>query len=116
MRRPGVARQVWLRKSCGGQSSRLTDGNFISYNQRTGGAPARVQRHRRSATLGDALTCITAVGNDGCELAPRTRSRTSRAFTTRRSIENEGFLRADAMLAVVWLTDDDDCSALESIA
>ena len=86
----------------------LTNGNFISYNQRTGGAPDT--NFTGVTALADALTCITAVGNDGCDY-PQPLEAAYRALHDTTILENEGFLRSDAMLVIVWVTDGDDCSA-----
>ena len=85
----------------------LTDGNFIAYNQRTAGAP---EGNFGTFALADAITCITAVGDQGCGF-PQPLEAAYRALHDTTILENEGFLRPDAMLVVMWLTDGDDCSA-----
>ncbi|HEU4731920.1 MAG TPA: hypothetical protein VFT22_28690, partial [Kofleriaceae bacterium] len=60
-------------------------------------------------TLDQALSCISQVGDAGCGFeAPLEAMK--RALDGSRP-ENAGFLRAGAFLAVVILTDEDDCSA-----
>lgn len=60
-------------------------------------------------TLDEALSCISHVGDAGCGFeAPLEAMK--RALDGSRP-ENAGFLRPGAFLAVVILTDEDDCSA-----
>ena len=62
-----------------------------------------------SGTLPDALSCISSVGDAGCGLeAPLEAMK--RALDGSHP-ENAGFVRRGALLAVVILTDEDDCSA-----
>ena len=57
----------------------------------------------------DAFNCISAVGNDGCGFEHQLES-PYRALHDDIP-ENAGFLRDDALLMVVLVTDEDDCSA-----
>jgi hypothetical protein len=67
----------------------------------------RTQNYTGSLT--DALSCISHTGENGCGLeAPLEAMK--RALDGSRP-ENAGFLRRGALLAVVLLTDEDDCSA-----
>jgi hypothetical protein len=60
-------------------------------------------------TLAEALSCISHVGENGCGFeAPLEAMK--RALDGSRP-ENAGFLRQGAFLAIVMLTDEDDCSA-----
>jgi hypothetical protein len=60
-------------------------------------------------TLDEALSCISHVGETGCGFeAPLEAMR--RALDGSHH-ENDGFLRQGAFLAIVMLTDEDDCSA-----
>jgi hypothetical protein len=62
-----------------------------------------------SGSLADALSCISHVNDNGCGFeAPLEAMK--RALDGSRP-ENAGFLRSGAFLAVVILTDEDDCSA-----
>lgn len=62
-----------------------------------------------TGTLPDALSCISSVGDAGCGLeAPLEAMK--RALDGSHP-ENAGFVRRGALLAVVILTDEDDCSA-----
>ncbi|MCA9664490.1 MAG: VWA domain-containing protein [Myxococcales bacterium] len=55
----------------------------------------------------DAFTCIARLGTDGCGFEAQLES-------ARRALQpnaNPGFLRDNAFLAIVFITDEDDCSA-----
>ncbi|HEX4453602.1 MAG TPA: hypothetical protein VH143_22175 [Kofleriaceae bacterium] len=65
-----------------------------------------------TGTLEDALSCIAPVGDTGCGFE-------AQMLATQRALdgthpENAGFLRADADLMIVMLTDEDDCSVIDS--
>jgi hypothetical protein len=57
--------------------------------------------------------CLITVGSAGCPFGHPLASiaRALGADGTPPPAENQGFLRADAMLAIILLTDEDDCSA-----
>jgi hypothetical protein len=65
-----------------------------------------------TGNLADVFTCISAVGESGCgfeqELASVTRA--LGADGRPAPAANQGFLRDDAFLFIVILTDEDDCS------
>ncbi|HEY1551116.1 MAG TPA: hypothetical protein VGG28_24975 [Kofleriaceae bacterium] len=64
-------------------------------------------------TLEDALSCIASpIGDTGCGFEAQMLS-TQRALDGTHA-ENAGFLRADADLMIVMLTDEDDCSVVDS--
>jgi len=62
--------------------------------------------------LEDVFTCIAAVGESGCgfEQPLAAVARALGADGQPPPEENQGFLRADAFLLIVLLTDEDDCS------
>lgn len=60
--------------------------------------------------LETTLRCMSAVGENGCGFEQSLEA-AYRALRDTSIEDNTGFLRADALLAVVWLTDEDDCSA-----
>lgn len=64
-----------------------------------------------SGTLEHALACIAPVGANGCGLEGQLQS-IVRALNGQNP-ENAGFLRPDADLAIVILTDEDDCSIVD---
>jgi hypothetical protein len=73
------------------------------------GAPGGGRTVNYTGSLPDALSCISSVGDGGCGFeSPLEAIR--RALDGSRP-ENAGFLRRGALLAVVILTDEDDCSA-----
>ncbi len=57
----------------------------------------------------DAFTCIAKLGTGGCGFE-NTLEAARRALDPSLNV-NPGFLRAGALLAIVFLTDEDDCSA-----
>jgi hypothetical protein len=82
-----------------------TDDAFLSDLALPGGA----RQVNYTGALADALSCISSVGDTGCGLeAPLEAMR--RALDGSHP-ENAGFVRPGALLAVVILTDEDDCSA-----
>jgi hypothetical protein len=62
-------------------------------------------------TIEQAFTCIAALGDQGCGFEHQLESMAV-ALGARGQIpqENQGFLRADAALAMVMITNEDDCS------
>ncbi len=75
---------------------------FIDYDSSTGTSNVG------TLDLATAFNCISAVGTGGCGFEAPLES-VYRALTS--PSVNPGFLRDDALLVVVWLTDEDDCSA-----
>jgi len=59
--------------------------------------------------LGDAFACIARLGTGGCGFEQPLES--MRRALAPDNVANAGFLRDDALLAVVFITDEDDCSA-----
>ena len=57
--------------------------------------------------------CIAAVGENGCGFEHQLGAvaRALGADGARAPVENDGFLRPDAALAIVLVSDEDDCSA-----
>jgi hypothetical protein len=63
-------------------------------------------------TIDDAFACIANVGTSGCGLEHQIASgATALGFRGTVPATNVGFLRPDAFLAVVFITNEDDCSA-----
>jgi hypothetical protein len=62
--------------------------------------------------LADVFTCIASVGNSGCgfEQPLAAVARALGADGRPMPAENQGFLRQDALLFIVMVTDEDDCS------
>jgi hypothetical protein len=78
-------------------------GNFLSDIERTDGTRER----NYTGTLADAFVQLADAGAAGCTYA-RPLGAMWRALTDNAA--NQGFLRDDAFLAVVFVTSDDDCS------
>jgi hypothetical protein len=81
-----------------------TDGSFLRYNQLLGtsNVPA-------GSTLEATLGCMAAVGEVGCGFEQPLEA-AYRALHDNIA-ENVGFLRPDGILVVLFITDEDDCSA-----
>ncbi len=82
-------------RTCG-----LSAGNFLTY--KNGGAAVNF-----TGSIEDAFSCMAKVGTAGCSFEHSLES-------MRRALhapENKGFIRDGAYLAVVIITDEDDCSA-----
>jgi hypothetical protein len=58
----------------------------------------------------DAFTCIAAVGDQGCGFEGQLKSVRWALDPQNVPQGNEGFLRNDALLAVILITNEDDCS------
>lgn len=104
--RPGGDRgQFRSKETCGlmGGSRFIT-----SYNQGT--------QNNFSGQLSDVFSCIADLGIGGCGFEHQLQSiRVALSESVEPSFAesaNKGFLRRDAYLAIVMLTDEDDCSAV----
>jgi hypothetical protein len=71
-----------------------------------------------SGNLEDVFSCIASLGENGCgfehQFAAITRA--LGADGQAPPVENQGFLRPEAYLAVVMITNEDDCSASPGVA
>jgi hypothetical protein len=71
------------------------------------------QNRNYTGPIEDVFTCIAALGESGCgfehQLAAMTRA--LGADGRPAPAENQGFLRPDAVLGIVLVTNEDDCSA-----
>jgi hypothetical protein len=83
------------------------DGRFIRDVARADGGRDR----NYSGSLAETFACIAQVGPDGCGFEQHLLA-IARALDGSVP-ENAGFLRKDAFLAIVILSDEDDCSARE---
>jgi hypothetical protein len=71
-----------------------------------------------TGALPDVFTCIAALGEQGCGFEHQFAAIT-RALGVDGNpapAENAGFLRPDALLAIVMITNEDDCSAAPGVA
>jgi hypothetical protein len=82
-------------------------GAFISDVEGPGGS--RVTNY--SGSFADTFSCIARLGTDGCGFEQTLKS--MRKALDGSNPQNAGFLREDANLAVLFLTDEDDCSAFD---
>jgi hypothetical protein len=65
-----------------------------------------------TGTLADALTCIALLGDKGCGFEAQLEA--MKLALDGSQPRNAGFVRDGAYLAVVFLTDEDDCSVVEN--
>ena len=75
------------------------------------GAGGRITNYS-AATLSEAFACIAGVGIDGCGFEQPLE--TMKRALDGSNAENAGFLREDALLAVIIVSDEDDCSVSDS--
>ncbi len=84
--------------------------NFIDYNQLQKDASGVPNSNLPTGqSLATTFGCMASVGQMGCGFEHQLES-VYRALHDKPA-ENHDFLRDDALLAVMWLTDEDDCSA-----
>jgi hypothetical protein len=71
--------------------------------------PDGTRTRNYTGTLSETFACISQLGVNGCGFEQQLES-------MRRALDgrNEGFLRPDASLGVIFLTDEDDCSAFDT--
>ena len=81
--------------------------NYIIY---TNGAPAT---QNFTGDISNVFSCIAALGDQGCGFEHQFESvlRALGADGAAAPAQNSGFLRADAYLAIILITNEDDCSA-----
>jgi len=84
------------------------DGRFLVDVADPGGG--RVRNY--TGSFGEALACIGDVSRDGCGFEQPLEA--MRRALDGSNPENDGFLRDDAFLAVILVTDEDDCSASDA--
>jgi hypothetical protein len=85
--------------------------NFIQYTFAASGTPA--SNLPPGQDLLKTLQCMASVGDNGCGFEHQLES--SYAALHNNLPENAGFLRDDAILAVVYLTNEDDSSAAPDV-
>jgi hypothetical protein len=66
-------------------------------------------RNNFEGDLGSAFACLAALGTSGCGFEQHLGA-ARRALDSDQPLENEGFLRPSALLGLVILADEDDCS------
>ncbi len=70
-------------------------------------------RNYTGESLGDVFGCISSLGTVGCDFEQPLES--MRLALTPDNAHNEGFLRESSVLAIVLITDEDDCSAKDDL-
>ena len=83
------------------------DGSYLRDVARPDGSRDR----NFTGTITEAFSCAATLGTTGCGFEQPLEA--VRRALDGRYPEHAGFLRADALLLVVFLTDEDDCSALD---
>lgn len=84
--------------------------NFISYNQLLKDASGAPQSNLPPGQdLAKTFSCMASVGDKGCGFEQPLEA-VYKAIHDKPA-ENHDFIRDDALLVVVWVTDEDDCSA-----
>ncbi len=91
----------------GGPGCPDIDGRFLVDEDDGQGGRAR----NFTTTIGEAFACAAAFGIDGCGFEQPLEA--MRRALDGSNPENAGFLRDDALLLVVFLTDEDDCSVFD---
>jgi hypothetical protein len=91
--------RLQVRPDCGVDTSR---GRYLI--SQDGGNTTNFQ-----GDISDVFACIATIGTNGCGFEHQLQS--VRMALSGLVNENNGFLRPDAHLAVVYITDEDDCSA-----
>ncbi len=86
---------------------------FISKVEGTTNIPVAMELDPMSGKMVDrgpirAFQCMALVGDSGCGIEGQLEG-SKRALDGHRS-ENSGFLRSNSVLAVIYITDEDDCS------
>lgn len=86
------------------KTSANLNGAFFITDSAEGGA-------NYTGTLTEAFSSIASLGTGGCGFEAQLES--MRLALNGTNAENEGFLRDEAFLAVIFITDEDDCSVQE---
>ncbi len=81
---------------------------FIKYKFGAGGATTNLPNGTDATALVNEFTCMASVGAKGCGFEHQLESVYAALHNTK---ENAGFLRSDALLTVVFVTNEDDGSA-----
>ena len=86
----------------------LTDGGRYIVNLADPDAPGGRAVNFTTASMAEQFACMASLGVGGCGFEQHFESM-RRALDNR--VDNGGFLRDDAFLAVIFIQDEDDCSA-----
>ena len=105
---PAVSASLTNCSHVGNDTKSGMSANYIDYNQIT---------HTNNLPTGQdvktTFTCMASVGDTGCGFEHQLESafRALKQDNADTATANQGFLRDDALLVVVFVTDEDDCSA-----
>jgi hypothetical protein len=104
----GILQNALVGLTCNGVT--LTDHFLAVHTDATSG---QLVSNYGSASLADAFGCIADLGESGCGFEHQFASvvRALGADGASAPAENAGFLRPEAFLAVILVTNEDDCSA-----
>jgi hypothetical protein len=107
----GVLQNTPKGTTCGASQLNIATERFLRWAIVSG-----VEQRNFSGDIADAFACYAAVGVSGCAFEQQLASVQAAldgCATTQGCTQtaNKGFLRSDAYLAVILLTDEDDCSA-----
>ena len=76
--------------------------------------PSQAPDHDRIDALAHDFGCIAVIGTDGCGFEqPLAAARKAVGVHSMVGGANEGFLRRDTILAILFVADEDDCSAAD---
>jgi hypothetical protein len=109
----GVLQNTPLGTTCGTASLDQASARYLTYAVDPDGGPAITNF---SGDIADAFACYASVGTGGCGFEHQLASVKAALDgcdepTGCTQTQNQGFLRSDAYLAVIVVTDEDDCSA-----
>lgn len=96
----------------GGTGCPRPDDAWISYNPDTGATNVRSSGGDPVDQVAEAFTCMAKLGAAGCGYEQQLEA--ARLALDPAVQTNPGFVRDEALLAVVFITDEDDCSAADT--
>ena len=94
--------QATPRAPAGGCAAEASNGRFLI-------ALEGAARTNYTGDIADAFACIAPLGTAGCGFEQHLAA-ARRALDADQPLENDGFLRAEALLGLVVVADEDDCS------
>ncbi len=93
--------------TCAQQNCSNIDGRDLIFYENEYGCP-RCKNYQGS--LEEVFSCYADVGIYGCGFEQQLEA-VRKALDVKETVENKGFLRQDAFLSIIVVTDEDDCSA-----
>jgi hypothetical protein len=95
-----------VKEGCGLDPARA---RFLAVNGEGEGEGEGESRKNFDGELAEVFSCLAQIGTDGCGYEHQLQA--LRAALSNLTIENRDFLRPEAYLGIILLTDEDDCSA-----